>query len=522
MWTASQPPDGDRPGIAPWSRRDVLGIGIVVGLTALLWFAHRRSSAQVMEEGFMVALPTRTLQGAAQGRDFDYFYGPLSLWIPALAYKVLGVSLMVERAVGAAYLALLGSAMYAIGRRWSWWAGVEMGAIVVVLGALTLSALPVTGAIALLVVATAIALSCDRSTASSVAVGIVGALSAGLRPDFALWALVLLATLHLLRLVKPVVWAAFAVGFAPYLVVVARAGWGPTFRTLVSDGSKVSSERRLSWHFAFDAQNLVVGTAFVLIAVGLVLGLVRLRGGDPNRTAKALVALGTIGVCLVPEFLQRPDPFHIVLLILIPFATVPGIVAEGLDAFGWRLRRPVVSEVLAGVAVLVVLVGLSAQLVFRPTLRTLRNLPTGGVSHAVTNHGRTWYYLDKDVAESRTKLVRAADRLPSGETLFVGTSDLAKTSYVDLSFYTLLPQFEQRAHFYDFHPRVALDYGHRLADDVRAADVVVLCDISLDEPNLSRRRGSTEANALILRDFTPVERAGGCTLLHRARGSGTT
>ncbi len=472
----------------------------------------------------MVALPERVLHGAVQGRDFDYFYGPLSLWVPALAYRVLGVSLGVERAVGAAYLALLGSALYVVGRRWSWWIGLSMALIAVGLGGLSLSALPVTGALALLVVAL-----CGGGDLRADDVDERGRRRGRRRSRWVCgrtsrcgrscsW-----RCSKLVRLVRPVVWVAFAVGLAPYLVVVARAGWGPTFRTIVGDGAKVGAERRLHWHFAVNAPNLVVGAALALIVAALALSLWRRRGGDPSRRARALLGLGVIGLCLVPEFVQRTDQFHTLLVVLVPFASVPALVAEGLDALGVRARRPVLAEVAAIGAAAVVLFGISPKLALEPTLRDLRHLPTGGVAHAVSNRGRTWYYLDPKVAAGRTTIVEAADKLPSkGRTLFVGTADLARTSYVDLSFYTLLPQFEQDGHFYDFHPRVALDYGRRLADDVRNADVLVLCDVVLHEPNLSRRRGSEEANAVVRRDFVPVASASGCTLYQRAAGAGTS
>lgn len=239
--------------------------------------------------------------------------------------------------------------------------------------------------------------------------------------------------------------------------------------------------------------------------------------------ARALLGLSVIGLCLVPEFVQRTDQFHTLLVVLIPFASVPALVAEGLDVLGVRARRPMVAEVAAIGAAAVVLFGISPKLALEPTLRDLRHLPTGGVAYAVSNRGRTWYYLDPKVAAGRAVIVKAADQLAgNGRTLFVGTTDLSRTSYVDLSFYTLLPQFEQDAHFYDFHPRIALDYGHRLADDVRGADVLILCDIALHEPNLSRRRGSEEANTVVRRDFEPVTSASGCTLYQRAPGARTS
>ena len=93
---ADPPPEPDE---LPGMRRDLLAVGALTALTVFLWLMRRNGPAQLMEEGFMLALPQRVLNGAVQGRDFDYFYGPLSLWVPAIAYKVFGATLLVERAV---------------------------------------------------------------------------------------------------------------------------------------------------------------------------------------------------------------------------------------------------------------------------------------------------------------------------------------------------------------------------------------------------------------------------------------
>ena len=99
--------------------------------------------------------------------------------------------------------------------------------------------------------------------------------------------------------------------------------------------------------------------------------------------------------------------------------------------------------------------------------------------------------------------------------LFVGPRDLARTTYSDGSFYTLLPGYTQRTHFYDFHPRVALDYGSRLAADVRHANVLVLCDVGFDEDNLSRHPGDETANRVVAMRFDLVTESGGCGLYRR-------
>ena len=508
---ADPPPEpDDLPGL----RRDLVAVAVLVALTTFLWLMRRNGPAQLMEEGFMLALPQRVLHGAVQGRDFDYFYGPLSLWIPAVAYKAFGATLLVERAVGAAYLGLLGVSLYLVGRRWSFWTGLGMGAIAIAIGALTISALPVTGAIGFLVLALACALGPRPTSRAAWGAGLACAAASGLRPDFALWAIVLLAVLTLLGRVRLVAWVAFAVGHLPYLVVVARAGWHETFRSIVHDGSKVSAERWLPWHVRFDGTNVVVILGLVAIAAAIVVGLVDRRA--PNGRGTGLVGLGVVALCIVPEFLQRADHVHTIYVLLVPLALVPALVAQVQGRLGVPDSRRLLAQVVPLVVAALVVGAVQPRLVLRPTLRDLRHFSAGGVAYPATNDGRTWYFLTPGAAQAHQRIVDAADQLAQpGDVLFVGTLDLARTPYVDASYYTLLPHLGQRAHFYDFHPRVALDEGDRLAADVRAADVLVLCDVGFDEPNLSRHRGSEAANRVVAAQFDAVSSAGGCHLFRR-------
>src|SRR5690606_5502628 len=113
--------------VAPWWQRDGVAVALLVTATAVLWFIRRRGPAWAMEEAMMLQARLRVLDGAVPGGDFDYFYGPLSLLIPAGVYEVFTPSLVVARAVGAGYVALVGVGLYLVGRRWSFWIGLAMG-----------------------------------------------------------------------------------------------------------------------------------------------------------------------------------------------------------------------------------------------------------------------------------------------------------------------------------------------------------------------------------------------------------
>src|SRR6478752_8412250 len=78
-----------------------LGIIAVVGLAyALVLRALYHSPGSAMEEGFVLVFPDRLLHGDLPNRDFLNLYGPGSIWVLALIYKLFGVTVFVERTVG--------------------------------------------------------------------------------------------------------------------------------------------------------------------------------------------------------------------------------------------------------------------------------------------------------------------------------------------------------------------------------------------------------------------------------------
>lgn len=492
-------------------------MAIVVVVAAALWFIRRHGPAWSMEEAMMLQAPMRVLDGAVPGRDFDYFYGPLSLLIPAGAYRIASPNLVVERAVGAAYVVLVGVGLHFVGRRWSWLVGLAMGLVAVLIGSLSITALPIMGAIGGLVAAVACAVSERSAPTRAVTAGLACAFAILLRPDFLIWAVVLLGALTLVRAVRPVAWLAAAVGLSPYLWLVLTAGWSTTWHNLVTDAMHVASERHLPWHAD-------VGGTGILAIIGAVTALVALVLGIPRRrevTGVALIGLGVIGLCLVPEYLQRADAVHVVYVTMVPLATLVPVAYELIGAAGWFHGRPGWRQAGAiGIAALVVL-GLRPKFVARATLRDARTFARGGIVYDVTNRGRTWYFPSAEVARDHALIVRAAERIARpGDVLFVGPLALDRPTYTDGSFYTLLPGLDQRTHYYDFHPRIAQVDGHRLAADVAAADVVILCDVGFDEDNLSARPGSDEAERILAERFTLVTSAGDCRLYRSDASAG--
>ena len=70
-----------------------------------------------MDEGAVVAYPSRVLDGAVPHRDFLTFYGPGNLWIVAGAFEVFGESVGTERAVGLLYRLVIVLSLFLLGIR---------------------------------------------------------------------------------------------------------------------------------------------------------------------------------------------------------------------------------------------------------------------------------------------------------------------------------------------------------------------------------------------------------------------
>lgn len=406
-----------------------LTLSALAAVVVCLWLTQLRWPGALMEEGMMLDLPLRVLHGAIPYRSFAYFYGPISLWLPAAAYSVLGATLAVERLVGAVYLLALGWPLYVIGRRSSNALGIAMasGAMLVAqFSGVGLSALPEAGGLGFCLLGLAVGTSERAGRAPDLAAGLCFAVAADLRPDCAVWGGLLLMALVLGKKRGPLSVAAFAAGLFPYVIVVLTAGLGYVWESLVVDALRVPAERHVPLLVAESLVLLVAGL-LLLVTITVLRGLPRKRSQPQALAALALTALSWLSI---PEFLQRADLTHL---------ASPASVAVGCAPlacfFAMSKRRGpggyALGALIAGLTALVVLsflvdLGL-------PTYRLqLAKIP---VSYPVTNHGRAWEYASGDQALDISRVVTATDRLrPGHPNLLVGTQDLSRTPYVDDSF----------------------------------------------------------------------------------------
>jgi hypothetical protein len=480
-----------------------------------------------MEEGFMLAFPERVLAGDVPNRDFLHLYGPGSLWVLAAAMKAFGVSLEVERVVGYLQQLLVAFGVLALLRPWGRLvaAGGACITALIVVPPIGLTALPWVGGVGFGLWAITAGVAKPPRLAAA---GLLAGAALLYRPDLVVAVgaagLVLGWGLSPGERKRLIGWA--LAGVSPYLVHVAMAGpgnvveglflepvfelrpgralplppsWGSFDGFLQRAGLLIEppwplpapdSPAQLSLWFAL----LVVAAAVLLLA-----GVVGLRRTGERR----LLVMAVFAAGLLPQAIQRADSTHLAWVSCVPLGFLPAAIAELLGRFAPSVRARRV--VAVGVPLL-----LLTFLVPHFTLRSwgdyvaqgmgLRDIPIYEIEH----RGRSFLYGRRDAALAVEEMLPDVERLTEpGQTLLVGPGDLSRTPYSEAFLYYLLPQLPPATRYIEMDPGVADAEDSGLADEVAAADVVILSSIrdDWDEPNASREFGSDEPNQVLARDF---------------------
>lgn len=525
-------------GLSRWVAPIVVVLATLPPLRGL-WL----SQGTPMEEGFMLVFPELVLHGKVPNRDFLHLYGPGSLWVLAAVFAVVGVSLGAERMVG--YVQHLGVALgvYRLLRPWGPWvsAGGACLAVTLVITPSGLSAMAWVGGVAVGLWALNAAVDAEEADAGSarrqrraLLAGVLAGAALLYRLDLvlAIGAAGLIVWLALDRSARRRLLAGLAISCAPYLVHVAMAGPSAAFTGLVLEpvfdlrGGRHLPIPPSTGHFDGFLQGagaldqppwpLPAPTGphqlwiwfFALLAVGAVL----VAGGVAARRRtgqRRLLAIAAFSVGLFPQAIQRPDSTHLAWVGCVAFAMLPAAVIEL-----WRARRsPTTSTgvpsrqlglvALAVPAVLLLIV--APYFTFRSyaeaTAQSLGHRRTEGV---IEHHGRRFPYKRRDAVAAVNEMLPIVDRLTEpGERLIVGPGDLRKTSYSEAFLYYLLPDLVPGTRYIEMDPGVANAPGSGLADEIAAADVVILSTIRDDwnEPNDSLLFGPDEPNEVLARDF---------------------
>ena len=497
-----------------------------------------------MEEGFMLVFPELVLNGQIPNRDFLHLYGPGSLWVLAAVFAVTGVHLAAERAVG--YLQLLGVCfgIYRLLRPWGPWVAAGGGSIaaLIVMTPSGLSAMAWVGGLALAIWALGAALDAidapdggGRGATQALVAGLLAGAALLYRPDLVLAISVagLVVWRGLDRLRRARLFTGLTIGLLPYVAHLVMAGPGPAIRGILLEpvfdlrGGRhlplppspdrydgflqgagaldppwwplphPSGPRQLwLWFFA------LMLTGVVLLVAGF---LARRRTGDAR-----LLAIAAFSVGLFPQALQRPDSTHLAWVGCVAFAVLPAAVVELVR---WvRARSPrSTGPPRTAVALAAIATPLLVLLVAAPdyTYRTYAEMTAKTLGHRRTeqtmeHHGRTFPYKRHDAVAAVNEMLPIVDAVTNpGDRLVVGPGDLRKTPYSEAFLYYLLPDLVPGTRYIEMDPGVANAPDSELADEIAAADVVILSTIRDDwnEPNDSLLFGPSEPNEILARAF---------------------
>ena len=523
----------------------LIPIVVVVGVTLPPLRGLWHTQGAPMEEGFMLVFPEMVLDGQVPNRDFLHLYGPGSLWVLAAAFAIFGVRIEVERVIG--YLQILGVCLgvQRLLKPWGGWVSAGGGVIaaIVLLPASGLTAMAWVGAVALGLWAVAFGLDAaeeDRDEGSRRHRALVAGLLAGLallyRPDVVLALLLVVLALWggLSRPVRRRAAIGVLAGVSPYLVHLVMAGPRAVWEGLVIEPVfDLRGGRRLPFpHSSVGYDGYLQGAGqidpppwplprlegpqqlqvwpFALLLAGAVIVvagvLVHRARGD-----RRLLVIAGFAIGLFPQAFQRPDSTHLSWVGCVAFAVVPAAIVElvrlarGARAEASAPVRPLLGIVAVALPLLVLLVS-SSDFTYRTYVdMTAKSVGTRPLEDEIVHRGRRFPYQRDDAVRAIRELLPAVEEATEpGDRLIVGPGDLRKTPYSEAFLYYLLPDLVPATRYIEMDPGVANAVDSGLADELRAADVVILTTIRDDwnEPgNASPEPGSPEPNEVLAEEF---------------------
>ena len=515
------------------------GATAVVALLAFAMLPVRglfRSPGSSMEEGFMLVFPRLVQQGEVPNVDFLHLYGPGSLDVLAGWYRIFGYTLEAERAFGLLQNLGIILALYALTRPWGRIAAVGAGVVAALLTMtpIGLAALAWHGAIALALWATVFAIRARHTGAPSswAVAGLLGGVALSFRPDIVIavsLTFVVAGWVHRRVALRPVLLGA-CVGLIPMWIQLVVAGPGPVFQGIVVDpvvnlrpGRELPSPPSFGhidgalqaiaeavppyWPIPAPAarhQLFFWFFAVVLIAIAVPAGAwwIRRRSGA-NPQIDALLIAGVFGFGILPQALQRPDSTHLAWVAMVSWPLSAALITHAVSR---RVGRAAVAS--GAVAVLALMLVVSPFYTYRYYLLQTRvsvgDLP---LPFLVQREDRKFWFGNPEVANALLAMIPDLEaRSEPGDRLVVGTADLSRTVYSDVSIYYLFDELQPATYYIEMDPGLADTAGSGLADDIDGADFVVLTNFWSGwlEPNTSVQRQSQEANRAVADNFCLV------------------
>jgi len=501
-----------------------------------------KATGSSMEEGFMLVFPRLVQQGKVPNVDFLHLYGPASLDVLAVWYRIFGYSLESERTFGLLQHLGIIFAVYTVARVAGHLAatGAALVATVLILTPIGLSALAWHGGVALGLWAIVFAIrgrqGDDRFRDWWWAGGLAG-LALGYRPDLVLALAVALAFAVWRR--RRQLWCLVAglfVGLIPMLWHVADAGPRNAFRGMVLDPVvRLRPGRELprppSWGIIDGAlQAVAEGSpprwplpamaashqlfiwffAVIVIAIAVPLAAWWMRRRDrpsPRAAATAILVAGLFGLGILPQALQRPDSTHLAWVAVVSWSLlVPLLALWGKDHAPATTSRSLMATAFVGVLMLVICPFYTYRHHLLHTRVSLGDLPA---PFLVERDGRKFWFGDKTVADGLNEMIPDLETMSKpGDRLIVGPADLSRTIYSDVSIYYLFPELVPGTKYIEMDPGLADRKGSGLAQEIERADFLVLTNIwtGWHEPNASDKHLSQEANQAVADNFCLAKR----------------
>jgi hypothetical protein len=520
------------------SRASIVSIAVVLAVVAAPLRGLYRATGSSMEEGFMLVFPKLVQQGQAANEDFLHLYGPASLDVLALWYRVAGDTLESQRTFGLLQHLGIIFAIYTLVRAWGHLAavGAALVAAMLILTPIGLSALAWHGALALglwAVVFAVRSLATDSAGDAWWAGGFAG-LALGYRPDLVVGLALALGFVFWRRRATwwPLV-AGAVVGLMPMWYHLARVGPATAVRGMLLDPLfELRPGRELprppGWSVADGALQAVaegvppwwglpaIGHSkqlffwfFAVIVIALAVPAIAfvLRRRDPDDPAvTVLVVGGLFGLGILPQAMQRPDSTHLAWVAVVSWSLlVPALVS--LAAGRWALgRRAIGATVAVGLLMAVVCPFYTYRHYLLHTRVSAGELP---VPFLVERGDHRFWFGDFFVAEALNEMIPELEaRSEPGDRLIVGPADLSRTIYSDVSVYFLFPELVPATYYIEMDPGLADAEGSGLADDIETADFLVLTNIwtGWNEPNASDQHLSQEGNRAVADHFCLVGR----------------
>lgn len=493
-----------------------------------------RGTGSSLEEGFMLVFPRLVQQGKVPNVDFLHLYGPGSLEVLAGWYWVFGYTLEAQRTFGLLQHLLIIFGLYTLTRAWGRIAAVGAGivAALLIMTPIGLSALAWHGAVGMALWAVVFAVRARTTAARSdwLIAGLIGGFALSFRPDMAIAISVALAGAawaQRRRAAAPLIGAGI-VGLIPMWIHLIVAGPGPVIEGVIIDPVfHLRAGRELPTPPSFDRidgalQAIAEGDppwwglpalapnhqlffwffAVFAIAIAVPVAAWRNVGTRSPQQRGVLIAAGLLGLGVLPQALQRPDSTHLAWVAVVSW---PLLIAVIIDLVRTRTPQQHGAPIAAVASLLALLFVVAPFYTYRTYLLHTRvaagNLP---LPFLVEREGRRFWFSDPIVTNAFNDLIPELDSISDpGDRLIVGTADLSRTVYNDVSIYFLFPELEPGTFFIEMDPGLADAEGSGLAEDIAEADFLVLTNVWAGwvEPNESVTRQSQEHNQAVADNF---------------------